>query len=155
MSIAYQFDASGFYIGEAEDFGRLPNNATYIAPELQDGFIPHWIGEAWEQVENHLGKQGYINGESFTIKEYGALPEGWSDTAPELTEEEKYFEEKEAITTQYEAELSKIKDYIVTITCLPTQDAATLESLKKAYQALLDTRKEALAALDATYGIAS
>jgi hypothetical protein len=82
MSQAYQYTADGYYAGENEDYGLLPNNATYTAPEMQDGYIPRWTGAAWEQVENHKGKEGYVGGEPFTVKEYGPLPGGWSDTPP-------------------------------------------------------------------------
>ena len=47
------------------------------------------MGTAWEQVENHKGKEGYVGGKSFTVKEYGPLPDGWSDTPPEPTQKEK------------------------------------------------------------------
>ena len=38
---------------------------------------------AWVLIEDHIGKQGYVDGEPVTIKEYGPLPEGWNDTPPE------------------------------------------------------------------------
>lgn len=88
MAKAYQYDAGGYYAGEVEDYGLLPNNATRTAPDLQAGHIPHWSGAAWEQVENHKDQEGYVNGERVTIKEYGPLPAGWSDTPPPPTQEE-------------------------------------------------------------------
>ena len=89
MAKAYQYDASGFYAGEIDDYGGpLPNNATRTVPQEQDGHIPRWTGEAWEQVENHKGEQGYVEGTPFEIKEYGPYPGGWSATPPEPTPEE-------------------------------------------------------------------
>lgn len=88
MSIAYQYDINGFYAGAAEDYGLLPNNAVHTAPELREGFIPRWTGTAWEQVENHKGEEGYVNGQYTIIREYGPLPEGWSDTPPPPSPEE-------------------------------------------------------------------
>ncbi len=82
MSIAYQYDMSGYFAGTVEDYGLLPNNATYVAPKAQKGRMPRWNGKVWVQVENHKGKEGYVDGQPFTIKEYGPLPEGWSDTPP-------------------------------------------------------------------------
>jgi len=83
MANAYQYTADGYYAGELEDYGLLPNNATRTAPTVVDGKIPHWTGDGWEQVENHKGKSGYRNGAPYTIKEYGPLPDGWSaDPAP-------------------------------------------------------------------------
>jgi hypothetical protein len=89
MATAYQYDASGYFAGAIDDYGGpLPNNATRAAPALKDGCIPRWNGTAWEQVENHQGQEGYLNGEPHTIKDYGPLPKGWSDTPPPPTGEE-------------------------------------------------------------------
>ena len=88
MPIAYQYTADGYYAGFAEDYGLLPNNATRTAPDVREGVIPHWNGSAWEQIEDHKGKEGYVNGEPHEIKEYGPLPEGWSDTPPAPTTEQ-------------------------------------------------------------------
>jgi hypothetical protein len=89
MAKAYQYDASGYFVGEVEDYGGpLPNNSTRTVPEVRNGYIPHWMGTAWEQVENHKGREGYMDGKPFTIKTYGPLPDGWSDTPPPPTLEE-------------------------------------------------------------------
>jgi hypothetical protein len=55
---------------------------------LTAGAIPRWNGEAWEQVENHVGEKGWVNGVETEITEYGPYPEGWSDTPPPPTLEE-------------------------------------------------------------------
>ena len=89
MPTAYQYDASGYYVGEGEDYGLLPNNSTHTAPPAQqDGHIPHWTGGTWEQVENHKGTRGYVDGKPHTVIAYGPLPDGWSDTPPPPTMEE-------------------------------------------------------------------
>ena len=88
MSKCYQYTADGYFVGEVEDYGLLPNNATHKAPTLKKGFVPRWTGKKWEQVEDYKGKSGYVNGQPHTIKEYGPLPEGWSDTPPPPTIEE-------------------------------------------------------------------
>lgn len=88
MANAYQHDANGYFAGAFEDYGLLPNNACYTSPELKEGFIPRWNGEVWEQVENHKGKQGYLDGQPYTVKYYGPLPEGFSETPPLPTMEE-------------------------------------------------------------------
>lgn len=88
MTKAYQYDDSGYFAGETEDYGLLPNNATYTPTETQDGFIPRWTGAAWEQVENYKEREGYLDGQPHTIREYGPLPEGFSDTPPPPTFEE-------------------------------------------------------------------
>ncbi len=81
--ICYCYDLDGFYSGHDSDYGQpLPCNGTYDKPKSKEGFLPRWNGEAWEQIENHKGKTGYINGEPYEIKEYGPLPEGWSTEPP-------------------------------------------------------------------------
>lgn len=85
MTKCYQYTADGYYAGEVEDYGLLPNNATRTVPTLKKGFVPRWTGKKWEQIENHKGKSGYVNGQPHEIKEYGPLPEGWSDTPPPPT----------------------------------------------------------------------
>lgn len=88
MPRCYQYTADGYYAGEAEDYGLLPNNATHTAPTLKKGFVPRWTGKKWEQIEDHKGKSGYVNDQPHEIKEYGPLPNGWSDTPPPPTIEE-------------------------------------------------------------------
>lgn len=88
MTKAFQHDADGYFVGEIDDYGLLPNNATYTAPKEQDGHIPCWVGAKWEQVENHKGKEGYLDGKQHTIKDYGPLPKGWSNTPPPPTKKE-------------------------------------------------------------------
>lgn len=88
MATAYQYTADGYYAGEVDDYGILPNNATRTAPTLKKGFVPCWDGKKWVQVEDHKGESGYVNGQPHTINEYGPLPDGWSDTPPAPTIEE-------------------------------------------------------------------
>lgn len=68
---------------------RPPRNATRLAPETSEGFWPCWNGEAWEQVEDHRGLAGWIDGMETAISDFGPLPEGWSAESPEPTAEEK------------------------------------------------------------------
>ena len=83
MSIVYQYDANAYFVAQCDDYGgSLPHNCTAVKPALQEGFIPLWTGSKWEQVENHKGLEGYLNGEPYTIKDYGPLPEGFSTTKP-------------------------------------------------------------------------
>ncbi len=89
MAKCYQCDHLGYYVGETDDFGGfVPSGAVYPEPEIVEGYIPRWDGQAWEQVETHKGKQGYLNGEPHTIIAHGPLPEGWSDTPPPPSMEE-------------------------------------------------------------------
>ena len=88
MTKCYQYTADGFYAGESDEYGILPNNATHTVPTLKKGFVPRWTGKKWEQIEDHKGKSGYVNGQPHEVKEYGPPPEGWSDTPPPPTIEE-------------------------------------------------------------------
>lgn len=101
MAKIYQYTADGYYAGSLEDYGLLPNNATRTAPTVVDGKIPHWTGDGWEQVENHKGKSGYLNGQPRTITDYGPLPTGWSDTPPPPTIEEAQAAKRSEIASAY------------------------------------------------------
>lgn len=90
MAKAYQYYLpEGYYAGSVEDRGLLPGNSTYDAPDIIEGYIPRWTGSAWEQVEDHKGEEGYLDGQPHTIKDYGPVPDCWSTTPPPPTTEEK------------------------------------------------------------------
>ena len=109
MSIVYQYDANGYFVGQCDDYGDgMPHNCTDVKPVEKQGFIPYYNNGKWEQVENHKGLEGYLNGQPHTIKDYGPLPEGWSDTPPEPTAEEK----AEQIRNQRNALISET-DYLM------------------------------------------
>lgn len=73
---------------QGHDVYVLPANAYLDAPVIADGFVPKRVNGVWIDVENHVGEKGYVNGVPTEIKEYGPLPEGWSDTPPPPTIEE-------------------------------------------------------------------
>ena len=106
MAKIYQYTADGYYAGAIEDYGLLPNNATYTAPTIEDGKVARWTGSEWEQVENHKGKSGYLNGQPFTITEYGPLADGWSDTPPPPSIEEAQAAKKSAIAAAFNSAMS-------------------------------------------------
>lgn len=105
MPKCYQYTADGYYAGEAEDYGILPNNATRTAPTLKKGFVPRWTGKKWEQIEDHKGKNGYVNGQPHEIKEYGPLPDGWSDTPPPPTLTDVQTAKRQEINSGYQSAL--------------------------------------------------
>ena len=80
-----------------------PAHAVRTAPTVKKGFWPCMKNGTWEQVEDHRGKQGYVNGEAFTVKEPGPLPEGWSDTPPPPTLEEAVKKRKGEIQAELDA----------------------------------------------------
>jgi len=139
MAIAYQYTKSGYYAGRVEDYGILPHNATYTAPpDATTGHVLRWTGSDWEQVEDHKGKHGYVNGEPYTINDYGPLPEGWSDTPPPPTEEELFTQLRAARDAKLTAtdkyllpdypvnadSLAAVKAYRQTLRDLPGQEGA-------------------------------
>lgn len=106
MAKCYQYTAGGYYAGEGEDYGILPNNSTHTAPTIVEGKIPRWTGKAWEQVEDHKGKSGYVNGQPREIKEYGPFPDGWSDTPPSPSLAEAKTAKQAEISSAFNAAMS-------------------------------------------------
>lgn len=51
-------------------------------PAVTPGFWPGEQGGEWVDIEDHRGEEGYVNGESFTIADFGPYPEGWSAAPP-------------------------------------------------------------------------
>lgn len=82
----HYFDEKWFYIGSApigqEEFPPL--NALRVAPEMRDGYWPvvNAARNGWDLVEDHRGREGFIDGAWTKIQDLGPLPEGWSDTPP-------------------------------------------------------------------------
>lgn len=110
MAKAYQYDATGIFAGEIDDYGGpLPNNATRMAPQEQAGHVARWTGKKWDQVEDHKGRQGYVDGQAFTVQEYGPLPDGWSDTPPSHTLEEAAAAKLAEIMSGYNAAFAPVE----------------------------------------------
>lgn len=60
-------------------------NSTGIQPlATEDGLTQSFNEDLqkWEYVENHIGEKGFINGEPFTISQYGPLPDGFTKELP-------------------------------------------------------------------------
>lgn len=61
----------------------IPANATTEAPPLpRAGFVPCWRDGAWQQIEDHRGKAGWIDGAPSEVARLGPLPNGWSEEPP-------------------------------------------------------------------------
>lgn len=107
MAKAYQYTTDGYYADIIEDYGLLPSNATHtMPPEPLPGHVLRWTGGDWEQVEDHKGAQGYVNGQPCTITEYGPLPEGWSDAPPPPPLDEAREIKRHEILTGFDAAMS-------------------------------------------------
>ena len=163
MAIAYQYDTHGYFIGEIEDYGRLPNNATYTVPAIQDGYIPHWTGAGWEQVENHKGERGYLNGLPYTIIDYGPYPDGWSAEPPAPTQEEEYNRRRAEVEQKYSAawngvsagtliELQMKLSAAIMADNLLADDPAIV-AIKQQYQIESQNKANELTAIDQEFGV--
>lgn len=51
-------------------------------PKSKDGFHFGEKGGSWVYIEDHRGKEGYVDGKPFTIADFGPYPNGWSDAQP-------------------------------------------------------------------------
>ncbi len=69
-------------------------------PTARPGFHPAEQNGRWIDIEDHRGKSGYVNGQPCEVKDFGPLPEGWSDAPPPPTPEE-------TAQTEYYAALSE------------------------------------------------
>ena len=84
----------------------LPADATTLQPPAQrEGFarVLNLAGDSWEYIEDHLGKEGFIEGQPHTVRDLGPLPAGWSDTAPEPTPEQQTAQRRIEIQSELDA----------------------------------------------------
>lgn len=109
MPKCYQYTSDGYFAEEVEDYGLLPNNATYNAPPKQpwDYVWPQWTGNAWKMVEDHRERKEplfdaalaqdatdyWLPGDTHDtppqqMKEVGPLPEGAVIERPAKTDAE-------------------------------------------------------------------
>lgn len=74
MTKCYQYTADGYFVGKVEDYGLLPNNATYTKPPaIKKDLWPCWQEGDWVQVEDHRKREGLPD----LIARYGAdYPQG-------------------------------------------------------------------------------
>ena len=60
MSIVYQHDNKGRYLGQCDDYnGPLPHNCVTAGPPVLpwDHVWPRWNGQAWELIEDHRARR--------------------------------------------------------------------------------------------------
>jgi len=72
--------------GEELGDGIIPKKEN--VPAEYEGFWPCEKDGGWVLIEDHRGKEGYLDGKPHTITEQGPLPDTWSDAPPEPTQEE-------------------------------------------------------------------
>ena len=124
MAQCYQYTADGYYAGEGDDYGLLPNNATYNAPPKQpwDHVWPQWTGNAWKMVDDHRERKSplfdaaleqdatdyWLPGDTNAsparqMKNIGPLPEGAVTKRPAKTDAELLEEAKATKTAEIAA----------------------------------------------------
>ena len=110
--IAYQCYATGEYVGPIEDYGFLPNGATYEEPpKPKEGFARFFLNNEWRYIEDHRGEAGYIENQYYVIKDAGPYPPGWSVNPPELTTEELFIKlrnERDNRLLEYDKKVSSL-----------------------------------------------
>lgn len=66
-----------------------PQNAIRIAPPQGEPGVWPQINEdmsGWNLVEDHRGREGYIDSKPTKVVSLGPLPDGWSDSPPEISD---------------------------------------------------------------------
>ena len=107
-----------------------PGMSLPVAPgDSKTGFVWRVAGDAWEEVEDHRGESGYVNGVTTEIKEYGPLPDGWSVTPPPPTADQLFA----AMRASRDARLAATDKYLLVDYPISEGDLA----LVKAYRAAL------------------
>lgn len=66
-------------------------------PTAKDGFWPCAQEGGWVNMEDHRGRQGWVDGEPVSITVLGPLPGRWREESPEKTDTEKAVERKAKI----------------------------------------------------------
>ena len=145
--IAYCTDDEGYYthseyctIDPAEsakqghDVYVLPANGYIDAPSISDGCVAKRVNDAWVNVENHVGEKGYINGVPTEIKEYGPLPEGWSNSPPEPTEEQLFV----TLRASRDARLAATDKYMLADYPISEEALALVKACRAALRAIPD-----------------
>ena len=155
--IAYCTDEKGYYTHseycaidpiesarQGHDIYVLPAGGYVDAPSIADGCVAKRVNGAWNNVENHIGEKGYINGVATEIKEYGSLPEGWSITPPAPTLEDQLA----AIEAKYAGKQAELDSALVNALWVGgPQEASIRGSLMTKRQKLIDDRDAEIAAL--------
>ena len=176
MTKAYQYDASGYYAGEVDDYGGpLPNNSTYTTPPVGSWVRqwPRWMGTEWELVPDHRERSATTypaslvqggtpfwlptEGDSYTsppryMDSLGPLPEGAVTERPEkpAPTEKELFATLRAARDVRLAEYDTLMAQLARWLRIATTESATTALYAKIAE--LDTWAEALCALPSADG---
>lgn len=161
----YTYDKNNEYIGKSatmldpeetklqgKDVWLLPPNSTVVKPEIREGFVPVWNGEAWDYVEDHRGSRGWVNRVPVEIKELGPLPDGFSTEEPVPTPEELVEQRKQEIIAELDridrASSRSLRAILAAQSAGHEPDAADVERLA-GYEASAKALRAELAGLEA------
>lgn len=176
MAKAYQYDASGYYAGEVDDYGGpLPNNSTYTTPPVGPWVRqwPRWMGTEWELVPDHRERSATTypaslvqggtpfwlptEGDSYTsppryMDSLGPLPKGAVTERPEkpAPTEKELFATLRAARDVRLAEYDTLMAQLARWLRIATTESATTALYAKIAE--LDTWAEALCALPSADG---
>lgn len=117
-------------------------------PTAKPGFWPGEKGGKWVDIEDHRGEEGYVNGEAFTIRDFGPYPDGWSTEEPEPTEAEKNAARRMEILSRL---IAIDADSVRPLRAIARSEATDADTEKLA---ALDTEADALRAELATLPVA-
>ena len=130
MALWPKHNNEGYFLGSLSDGGGPRPHLTADQddwPEELEGYIARRKKDAqgrwargWDQIENHKGEHGYVNGEPYTIKDYGPYPDGWSPTPPPPTPEEEAAAQQAAFTAAIQARLddfARTRNYDNALSC--------------------------------------
>ena len=132
MATSYTFDSKGYFVCVIEDYGYPPNNSTReLLPPPAENVWPRWDGSAWNNAPSFKGQHGWLNGEPFTIKEHGPLPEGFSLECPAPTREQLF----ESLRSQRNQRLAETDYLLLQDSGL---DAGAMSQVKAYRQSLRD-----------------
>ncbi|QCE32961.1 hypothetical protein FAI41_04755 [Acetobacteraceae bacterium] len=88
---------TGEYLGETNPYISLdrsiPADCTLMAPLISEaGFVSCWDGKEWQKTEDHRGKTVFSKTDAspFEIKQLGALPDTYTQTAPPSLSDQAY-----------------------------------------------------------------
>ena len=115
MLTVYIYNENNEYVGESvtmldpeetkiqgKDVWLMPPNSTTTPPEIREGFVPVWNGNAWDNVEDHRGSRGWVNRTLVEIKELGPLPNGFSAEEPVPAPEELVERRRQEILAEFD-----------------------------------------------------
>ncbi|MEG6507192.1 hypothetical protein [Nitratidesulfovibrio sp. 1201_IL3209] len=121
----------------------LPAHSTAVQPPAaQEGRTSVWNGVEWQSVEDHRGASGWLpDGTPHTVTVLGPLPEGWSDTAPEPSEEEALEAALAAIEARYTAKAAVLRERMeIVLLVNGSIELANRAALAAEWQATQDAR---------------